>query len=685
MGFLVLLVSLLAGRSVIKNGSDLKGYGLVGNGACAGDDKLVVSGLGFARMNVFSCVHQCEQIFGATECAGYTMIWKQQKKQFSCIIHGVRTPAIDQLCTSTSNCKLFPEEMNANLNTSGDVYPSAVIRGLWKRAVCYSKEHGQACLTEENLPCILPTTLEQRLWDHCYELSTGGSLCVAEAQVTQTTMRSTRKAKCKCVGLNESYPTPTSTTLTLVESDSDGTEDYSIFVYMLAAGVLALSLFICCYALFKIYSRQVECDSGKCDTLLIEKCDEDGDHTVQDLGVLLNDDAPSVQSVRSMATKKQESQSSSSGGKAMDSLLLWTESVATNNPLKMKDGNTGSSCSLSTNSKQSSKTSRNSRHSERTKITVGENTESVTQLHTIKESDLLGVGAFGSVYRALGDTGELFAVKRIRLVPGIDLEGAKNEYKLMSELAHPNIVKVRDFVSGPDTVRIIMEFLAGGSIVKLLNEFGALPRKAIILYTNQILNGLSHLHENGIVHSDIKPANILVHSTGDVKLTDFGLSRFAMQSTHHNLQKEAKLSFNKLQTTGISPSTSPLSFESTRVITTLGTGTLEGTIPYMSPNVVRYLHYTPQSDIWAVGCTVSEMLTGDAPWAACRHNEEDILLRIGEGQRPDEELQNSKRNEKNEKEGNLLTFLDCCFQAEDTKDTARVLLKHPFFEPIQPS
>ena len=297
------------------------------------------------------------------------------------------------------------------------------------------------------------------------------------------------------------------------------------------------------------------------------------------------------------------------------------------------------------------------------------------ELKSVKESELLGCGAFGSVYRALGDTGELFAVKKIQLVPGIDLEGARREYRMMSELAHPNVVGVRDFITDREegTVRIIMEFLAGGSLAKIVREFGTLQIKTITNYLQQMLAGLSHLHENKIVHSDIKPANILVHSNGDVKLTDFGLSRFAMQQQQQRQPSSIDDSDTYAVTRSVASSLSTsIALATMKSLSLTGgsdgsltTGTLDGTIPYMSPNVVRHLRYTPQSDIWALACTIQELASGIPPWLdefRLPGDEEPILTEIGGGRSPNFTLDSSPDSEYFP----LMSFVTKCFSAEAT-------------------
>ncbi|KAM4710640.1 mitogen-activated protein kinase kinase kinase 2 isoform 2-T2 [Anableps anableps] len=202
---------------------------------------------------------------------------------------------------------------------------------------------------------------------------------------------------------------------------------------------------------------------------------------------------------------------------------------------------------------------------------------------------LLGQGAFGRVYLCYdADTGRELAVKQVQFDPespetSKEVSALECEIQLLKNLCHERIVQyygcLRDGTER--TLSIFMEHMPGGSIKDQLKSYGALTENVTRRYTRQILEGVSYLHSNMIVHRDIKGANILRDSVGNVKLGDFGASR-------------------RLQTICLS-----------------GTGikSVTGTPYWMSPEVISGEGYGRKADIWSVGCTVVEMLTQRPPWA----------------------------------------------------------------------
>ena len=141
--------------------------------------------------------------------------------------------------------------------------------------------------------------------------------------------------------------------------------------------------------------------------------------------------------------------------------------------------------------------------------------------------DCLGKGASGAVYRALNwSTGETVAIKQVSLsnLPKSELNIIMQEIDLLKNLNHPNIVKYQGFVNSPDALYIILEYCENGSLHSICKNFGKFPENLVSLYTAQVLQGLLFLHDQGVIHRDIKGANILTTKEGLVKLADFGVA-----------------------------------------------------------------------------------------------------------------------------------------------------------------
>ncbi|RDW60891.1 cell division control protein-like protein 15 [Coleophoma cylindrospora] len=194
--------------------------------------------------------------------------------------------------------------------------------------------------------------------------------------------------------------------------------------------------------------------------------------------------------------------------------------------------------------------------------------------------ECLGKGAFGSVYKAFNwGTGEAVAVKQIKLgdLPKSELRMIEAEIDLLKNLNHDNIVKYLGFVKSSDCLNIILEYCENGSLHSICKSYGKFPENLVGVYMAQILQGLLYLHEQGVIHRDIKGANILTTKDGKVKLADFGVST----STLAGADKEAQV---------------------------------VGTPYWMAPEIIQLSGATPASDIWSLGCTVIELLEGKPPY-----------------------------------------------------------------------
>uniref|UniRef100_A0A8C9WA10 Mitogen-activated protein kinase kinase kinase 22 n=1 Tax=Scleropages formosus TaxID=113540 RepID=A0A8C9WA10_SCLFO len=259
---------------------------------------------------------------------------------------------------------------------------------------------------------------------------------------------------------------------------------------------------------------------------------------------------------------------------------------------------------------------------------------------------LLGRGAFGEVYLCYdADTGRELAVKQVPFDPECqetskEVNALECEIQLLKNLRHERIVQYYGCLRDPERrkLSIFVEFMAGGSIKDQLKAYGALTEKVTRRYTRQILQGVLYLHGNMIVHRDIKGANILRDSSGNVKLGDFGASK-------------------RIQTICMS-----------------GTGmkSVTGTPYWMSPEVINGEGYGRKADIWSVACTVVEMLTQKPPWA--EFEAMAAIFKIA--------TQPTKPTLPEDVSESCRDFLRLVFVEEKRRPTAEQLLAHPFVQGV---
>ena len=198
--------------------------------------------------------------------------------------------------------------------------------------------------------------------------------------------------------------------------------------------------------------------------------------------------------------------------------------------------------------------------------------------------ELVGIGGMANVYKATDvSNGRIVAVKILRdeyVQNGELLRRFKNESKAVALLSHPNIVRVYD-VNFSDRVNyIVMEYIDGITLKEYIEHKGVLDWKEAVYFTIQILRALQHAHDNGIVHRDIKPQNIMLLKDGSIKVTDFGIARFARSGMHTMTDKAI------------------------------------GSVHYISPEQAKGDVTDNRADLYSVGVMLYEMLTGRLPFEA---------------------------------------------------------------------
>jgi serine/threonine protein kinase len=212
----------------------------------------------------------------------------------------------------------------------------------------------------------------------------------------------------------------------------------------------------------------------------------------------------------------------------------------------------------------------------------------------------LGAGSFGTVNVGLLPDGRFVAVKAIDIKEE-DANADNSEIRTHSSLSHPNIVRYLyskiDRTKNDPRLMVYLEFVTGGSVTSIMKSLPKqrVPYAAARVYARHMLEGLAYLHSRNIAHRDLKGDNLLISmDTGVAKLADFD-------------QAKCFSTFVKKPGNGAAPS----------MMMGGPAATIAGTPFWMAPEVIENgdKGYDPfKADIWAMGCTVAEMLIGKAPW-----------------------------------------------------------------------
>ncbi|MFJ3882269.1 serine/threonine-protein kinase [Streptomyces sp. NPDC090077] len=192
----------------------------------------------------------------------------------------------------------------------------------------------------------------------------------------------------------------------------------------------------------------------------------------------------------------------------------------------------------------------------------------------------LGRGGMGTVWQAADELlGRAVAVKELHVGEGKEAAGALREARTVAQIKHPHVVVVHDVVEDDGRPYIVMELVEGGSLADRLGSTGPLDAAETARIGLALLGALSAAHDRGVLHRDVKPANVLMEAgTGRVVLTDFGIARLAGSTTISE------------------------------------TGAFVGSPEYTSPERMQGAAAGPESDLWSLGALLCAALTGESPF-----------------------------------------------------------------------
>ncbi|HEV8411672.1 MAG TPA: protein kinase [Gemmatimonadaceae bacterium] len=200
--------------------------------------------------------------------------------------------------------------------------------------------------------------------------------------------------------------------------------------------------------------------------------------------------------------------------------------------------------------------------------------------------EVLGVGGMGMVFKAVdSELGEVIAIKTLRQEllseDANALERFKSEIRLARRISHRNVVRTHDLGEFSGVYFITMEYVEGTTLKELVRRRGRLPIPATLTVAKQLCRALEVAHEQGVIHRDIKPQNMVVEPDGVLKVMDFGIARLAKRQSGMTEQ-----------------------------------GMVVGTPEYMAPEQLMGEEIDARADIYAAGCVIYECLTGHPPLSA---------------------------------------------------------------------
>jgi serine/threonine protein kinase/tetratricopeptide (TPR) repeat protein len=247
----------------------------------------------------------------------------------------------------------------------------------------------------------------------------------------------------------------------------------------------------------------------------------------------------------------------------------------------------------------------------------------------------LGAGGMGEVYAGLDETlKRRVALKVVHQNRRLDASARarfRREAQILSQLDHPHICRVYDYIEGDDNDWLVLELIEGRSLQHALR---GLDRAGRLRLARQIADVLVVTHAAGIVHRDLKPGNILVTTSGAIKVLDFGLAQVTAAASRPAV--DGRASGGETGATPVEPTApdtdvtwfahdaetrSPLTWTDAPVVSQ--PGGITGTLTHMSPEQARGEPATPASDMYSFGLILQEMLSGQPPY---RPEERDAVL-----------------------------------------------------------
>jgi len=227
---------------------------------------------------------------------------------------------------------------------------------------------------------------------------------------------------------------------------------------------------------------------------------------------------------------------------------------------------------------------------------------------------MIGEGGMGTVFVAK-DTklGRRVALKTLKVPPGLDEKQQARFIQLFhrdaastARLNHPNIVTVHQFGEHEGTPFMVLEFVDGAPLDRLLHAQGPMGEREALMIALQMAEALEYAHEQGVIHRDIKPANLMRTKGGRLKVLDFGVA--LMKQAQEELIEAFERTPSQLgEHLGVEPRAA-------------------GTPAYMAPEQLRGLLQDERVDVWAFGVTLFEMLTGQRPYVSPWHVDEHFKV-----------------------------------------------------------